>query len=93
GTSMIHHSAAGVFILCNIWYLLIYSIQPTFLPMLAILRCSKTLITQRRLNESNHHLKQIKAASISIKKCLYWRLAISPTAYKGTTTDAIILSC
>lgn len=22
---MIHHSAAGVFILCNIWYLLIYS--------------------------------------------------------------------
>jgi len=25
GTSMIHHSAAGVFILCNIWYLLIYS--------------------------------------------------------------------
>lgn len=24
-TSIIHHSAAGVFILCKIWYLLIYS--------------------------------------------------------------------
>ena len=29
GTSMIHHSAAGVFILCNIWYLLIYSYKDT----------------------------------------------------------------
>ena len=25
-TSIIHHSAAGVFILCKIWYLLIYSL-------------------------------------------------------------------
>ena len=27
GTSIIHHSAVGVFSLCNIWYLLIYSLQ------------------------------------------------------------------
>ena len=32
-TSIIHHSAAGVFILCKIWYLLIYSIKYTYLPI------------------------------------------------------------
>ena len=27
GTSIIHHSTEGIFILCNIWDLLIYSIK------------------------------------------------------------------
>lgn len=30
GTSIIHHSTEGIFILCNIWDLLIYSTYHTF---------------------------------------------------------------
>lgn len=30
GTSIIHHSTEGIFILCNIWDLLIYSIKEMY---------------------------------------------------------------